>query len=961
MTINDRLEKYSEYIVYDNVYKLKHDKFNYLIKDVEKNKLKIFFIEDKESQISSATMYVNIGHIHNPSNIPGMAHYLEHMLFMGSNEYPGGSFFQQKVTENGGWTNAFTMEDCTQYFFSSNVAEFISLLNIFSKFFINPLFDIKYVKKEVSAVSSEHNKNIGSDIWRLMSIAKKFLTDEINSKFGTGNKETLLGSSNNNPEILRNELIKFYDKYYSSDLMILFISHNIIDDSFIEKITKMFEHIPLKQTIDIVYPAKTTYFTTEYEVIYVNTVTENDTMLIKWIVTGSTKYENNLRVDAFNIIGHILGHEGSGSLYELLTKRNLITILSAGIEQQYYNNACFAINIDLTTKGYENWEIVLYIIIQYIENIRDISLNDDTFFENYNEEVNKINLLRLRTMEKIDGLQVSQNFASSYNSKKIDLKYIPISALLNSSNDIRKKHFIEVLKQMTLLRSKIIIGSNKIIDTDSVDEYYGTNYKFTTKNININLINECKKIKLSCPEMNDYLSTNLSIIHPINDYDDDYCLLASDYNIYYLKKSNTYELYTTIGIFDIRLDALLEYNPDTYIYIYLYILYIKRLKNNEIYMMENANIMMDLTLHDEGIVIMIYGSYNNFDNITEKMLDWYVINKGVNDPLNKIDNDIYEMIHNELYVRLSNYQYTHPYLRITHEFKKMMNPQYTFSNKQLLKSLEKFTPENMMNHESQYNYGNFRLNAISLMTRGSIKGVLGGSIKLKHVQKIKNLLDGYIRPTELSNYYYNLEITPSDITIINENNNDNESAIGYGLFIGKYTESNIDEWIIDEPMYMLLNSYISDKFAHTLRTENEIGYVAYTTIVNIGNDINNHIFILFIVQTNRDDGNEIVKKYIENDMLDDVLAITDEQYEKMCDGLIANLTEPNHNIISEINKSFTNLMQKTKFNSTEKFDREQQMAKCLRKINKHKFFDYVKSIINNKSISVINIKPSNNQ
>jgi len=102
-----------------------------------KNKLQIFVIGDDDSNISSAVMYVGVGSRDNPKDLDGLAHYLEHMLFMGSDEYPGGTYFQNSVSKYGGMTNAFTTDESTQYYFSVS-ENFMELLKIFSRFFIKP-------------------------------------------------------------------------------------------------------------------------------------------------------------------------------------------------------------------------------------------------------------------------------------------------------------------------------------------------------------------------------------------------------------------------------------------------------------------------------------------------------------------------------------------------------------------------------------------------------------------------------------------------------------------------------------------------------------------------------------------------------------------------------------------------------------------------------------------------------
>lgn len=50
--------------------------------------------------------------------LPGLAHFLEHMLFFGSKKYPKKTDYTEYVEGHGGTFNAFTALDETVYFFT---------------------------------------------------------------------------------------------------------------------------------------------------------------------------------------------------------------------------------------------------------------------------------------------------------------------------------------------------------------------------------------------------------------------------------------------------------------------------------------------------------------------------------------------------------------------------------------------------------------------------------------------------------------------------------------------------------------------------------------------------------------------------------------------------------------------------------------------------------------------------
>ena len=53
-----------------------------------KNNIECLIISDKDAQKSGAALSVGIGSLLDPQEAQGLAHYLEHMLFMGTSKYP---------------------------------------------------------------------------------------------------------------------------------------------------------------------------------------------------------------------------------------------------------------------------------------------------------------------------------------------------------------------------------------------------------------------------------------------------------------------------------------------------------------------------------------------------------------------------------------------------------------------------------------------------------------------------------------------------------------------------------------------------------------------------------------------------------------------------------------------------------------------------------------------------------
>ena len=82
-----------------------------------KNGLAIFLVSDPDVHRSAAALTVGVGHLYDPESKQGLAHYLEHMLFLGTKKYPEVGSYQKYLDEHSGGSNAYTSGNMTNYFF----------------------------------------------------------------------------------------------------------------------------------------------------------------------------------------------------------------------------------------------------------------------------------------------------------------------------------------------------------------------------------------------------------------------------------------------------------------------------------------------------------------------------------------------------------------------------------------------------------------------------------------------------------------------------------------------------------------------------------------------------------------------------------------------------------------------------------------------------------------------------
>ncbi|KAJ2451447.1 metalloprotease [Coemansia sp. RSA 2336] len=184
------------------------------------NNLMVLCTSDPNSTQAAGALSVNIGSFADPPELQGLAHFLEHMLFMGTKKYPQEGEYVAHIDKYAGAYNAFTTVDTTTYFFSIANEVFEETLDRFSRFFIDPLLPPDSIDRELHAVDSEHKGNLQNNRRREFQV-QRTLSNRSHpfSYYSGGNLQTLRDSSKQLGWDIRERLLWFYNEYYSADIM----------------------------------------------------------------------------------------------------------------------------------------------------------------------------------------------------------------------------------------------------------------------------------------------------------------------------------------------------------------------------------------------------------------------------------------------------------------------------------------------------------------------------------------------------------------------------------------------------------------------------------------------------------------------------------------------------------------------------------------------------------------------
>ncbi|MEY8204568.1 MAG: insulinase family protein [Bermanella sp.] len=338
------------------------------------NQLRVLLISDPKADHGAASLDVNVGSLQDPQLRPGLAHFLEHMLFLGTESYPVAGDYQAFISQHGGRHNAFTAAEHTNYFFEIEHQQLQGALDRFSRFFYQPLFGEDYVQREKEAVNGEYKSKYQDDYRRIQYVLKSLMNPEHPaSHFATGNLQTL--SDNDNSKV-RHDLLAFYKKYYSANLMTLTVYGSQDLATLEEWVTPLFNPIENRQSVVADYPSQ--LFPELPLDIQIQPVKQLYNLSFTFPLQQSLNYYEK---KPSQYIGHILGHEGEGSLLAWLKQKGWAEGLSAGLHSKMRNNGAFQLNISLSQSGLQHIDEISEQVFAYIQLLQQAGPQEWVFAE----------------------------------------------------------------------------------------------------------------------------------------------------------------------------------------------------------------------------------------------------------------------------------------------------------------------------------------------------------------------------------------------------------------------------------------------------------------------------------------------------------------------------------------------------------------------------------------------------
>jgi insulysin len=318
------------------------------------NGMQTMIAHDPKCDKASAAMAIDVGKLQEPKELAGLAHFCEHMLFLGTEKYPEEGEYKEFIKSHGGRNNASTSDTYTCYQFDVSPDGFEGTLDRFAQFFISPLFTPSATEREVNAIESEHSMRITNDFRRQLAILLMDANPAHPLHWGSGNLATLRDEPKAKGLDLHAELLKFYAAKYSANVMSLCVVGKESLEELETMVREKFSAVP-NQNLDVILGEAcggedVLPFTDERFVTHVLFSPSKDLreLAFMWRLPWQTP---NWRSKPASYVSHLLGHEGEGSLLSQLKQEGLATGLTCGTQSFLGCVSTFEVEITLTQKA----------------------------------------------------------------------------------------------------------------------------------------------------------------------------------------------------------------------------------------------------------------------------------------------------------------------------------------------------------------------------------------------------------------------------------------------------------------------------------------------------------------------------------------------------------------------------------------------------------------------------------
>lgn len=878
------------------------------------NGLKAYLVSDPTLDKSSGIIMVKAGSWEDPPDLPGIAHFHEHMLFLGTKRYPVEAEFDQFMAENGGVANAFTAPHFTSYLFSIDHAAYPEALDRFASFFIEPLFHPSGLARELQAIDQEYAKNLENDAIRKHYVLKELASaDHPEHAFSMGNCASLM-------HISRDKIVEWHQQHYSANKMTLILHSNHPPEELRQLAVERFSLIPNRNLPQASKQKSPFLDQVRGSKIYIEPIKNARSLTILWELPS--KFAEMRAAKPEKLICHVLEHQGSKSLAAQLKKEKLLIGIKSDTHMAGSDNLQLRLILELTDLGMKNLDKVILRTYQALANLKQKGIPRYLF-----EEMHKMDLIDYQYQSKQDAFASAMLHAVAIAHEPLET-YPEETWMIQQFAPIAIQQLLEELVPAHALY--IVLAPEKLTGVTPEKQEAWLNVKYAVKPISKELLEEWEHAEphaeIDLPDPNPFIPekpalSSFSQPKELGLHSIPLVLLENEHAHLYYAQDDRYKMPQIAYSFEVKTPAITPEKPETQVLADLYIDYCTDALHAYTWPAELAGLQLQLTRSDNGICIHVNGYSDKADQL---FIDFVEKLKELHPKESK-----FKQLKEKLLRRYQDAQLSSPLYQASELLNSILHKEFaTHKTKSTL--LKKISLEQ------------FESFVLSLYKVNYIEGLFYGNLTEHKAHELAVHLD-----TQFSGHTYPKEEHFSkQILKLSQ-----EKSPVYCEMKSK-VQGNAVILAIEEPVFsfkakaaqQILMQGMKSAFFSTLRTKQQTGYI----VTSRAEDLEQNLFNLFCVQSNTHDGRDLLSRFelfIEEFMQEiEQTSLTLERFQALKTAHLNTLKQP-LKTISEMQQRLSSLL----FDHEGDLDYSQKCIQAVQELTYPEFLEQAKKMMNRKN------------
>ena len=292
------------------------------------NGVKIVFEELPYVRSISFGIYVKNGSASEIKEYEGISHFIEHMMFKGTNKR-NSKQIAEDMDEIGGQINAYTSKEYTCYHFRTLDKHFDLALDVLSDMFLNSKFDQKDLEKERKVITEEINMYDDAPEEKVQDILQECIWS------GSTFAHPILGTEETISKFNSDTLKEYMKKHYRTDNTVISVVGNFDTKEMTEKLEKVFGN----------WKTETVNEDNTEEVKYKTSVgfEEKDTEQLHLCISFPAFKRNTEMKYPYAILNTVFGGGMSSMLFQKVREENSLAYEIYSFSSAYENTGSFNI------------------------------------------------------------------------------------------------------------------------------------------------------------------------------------------------------------------------------------------------------------------------------------------------------------------------------------------------------------------------------------------------------------------------------------------------------------------------------------------------------------------------------------------------------------------------------------------------------------------------------------------